>query len=304
MSFFLNWICRILILLVGIKGNLIGLVIFSKESFRKRLRSYIIYISIALVDLIYLFYAISKDILNNLAISLSSISNQSCKIIKFLNYALGPNLAWLLVFISIEKFLSIRFPRFKLIKRVSYQVTIILVIIHINLLVYMPILSMSVLIINYDNLTNETTKVCRFEHSSQYALVNLVDFFNSTLLPALFMFVFSILLITTIFRSRARVMRLNNLNKNKILFRKDAKFAISSIVLNVFFIILNAPICIGNFIDTLADDSDLFQSFYCIYYVSFCVNFHVLYFTNSIFRHQVHSFFKVKRYKHKNSSYF
>ena len=294
MNFFLKWILRILLLIIALIGNLIGILIFSRKSFRKKIKSYLFYILVASIDSIYIIYAILKDLLSNLEIKLVLFSKDSCKIIYYLNYSIGPISAWILVFISIEKYISIRYPKFIFIYELNLQIILMLLILFFNLAYYLPITFFTNIYYDFDNLTNITRVSCHLIKKEDYAVINLIDFFNSTLIPFIFMVIFSTLLIHTILRSRQRILRYGtNLNRNQ--FRKDVKFAISSITLNIFFVVTNAPICIGNFIDSISNDSDLFQSFYCIYYISFIDNFYVFYFTNSIFRNEVHRILNIKK---------
>ncbi len=108
-----------------------------------------------------------------------------------------------------------------------------------------------------------------------------MDLVNSTLMPFSLMFIFSILLIYTIFKSRLRILRLDSPLDRKRL-RKDIKFALTCILLNVTFVILNLPVCIANL---LTDVSDFYyQSFMNLFFCSFCINYYVLFFFNSVFR--------------------
>ena len=122
---------------------------------------------------------------------------------------------------------------------------------------------------------------CYFIELYHKKVMYMMDLVNSTLMPFSLMFIFSILLIYTIFKSRLRILRLDSPLDRKRL-RKDIKFALTCILLNVTFVILNLPVCIANL---LTDVSDFYyQSFMNLFFCSFCINYYVLFFFNSVFR--------------------
>lgn len=289
MNLYLQWVLKGLILLIGTLGNIIGLIIFARKSFRKRFPSGIKYILLSVMNTLYLNYAITRDFLTLSNIFINSLSNFSCKIVRFFNYSLGPLSAWLLVYISIERFFMIYYNMVQKFKKDSFhkQDFIILIIFFGNMVVYSPILFYSSLITfeaNKNN-TNSTIKyqILCFVGVNERKIVNIIDLVNSALLPFILMIIFSILLIISIFKSRLRILSLNSkIDRNKLL--KDIKFSVSTIFQNFFFIFLNLPI--STLLLTVVD-IDLYQIFYCFYYISFGVNFYILFFTNSIFREEV-----------------
>ena len=96
------------------------------------------------------------------------------------------------------------------------------------------------------------------------------------------MLFFSILLIKAIFKSRSRINLNNTVRENKRL-KKDIKFAISLLLMNLLFVILHLPFASVIFL-TFYDNYDLFNIFYYIYYISYGINFYIIFFTNSLFR--------------------
>ena len=73
--------------------------------------------------------------------------------------------------------------------------------------------------------------------------------------------------------------------------KKDIKFAITSITLNALFIVLNLPL---NVFELMKINSDLREYFYFVFFFGSCVNFYVLFFSNSIFRKEVVCLFRIK----------
>ena len=206
----------------------------------------------------------------------------------------------LLVFISISKFVLIGCSK-KTLNKVVYSQNIVLAcIVLLNIIFYSPILELVKLRPLSFNLTasqldssflasdhEDDDVICEFDSSVRW-IIDLMDLINYAILPFALMLIFSLLMIITIFKSRLKILRLTNSHDRNRL-KKDIKFAITSIILNFFFIILNLPLCIQNFVQ--------FENFYieeinlCFYLSNFCINFYVLIFSNSIIRSEAFNLF-------------
>ena len=290
-QFISNSSVALLILIFGLLGNILGLVVFTRKNLSK-FPTKNIYCSLAIFDTIYLVYRIIGEVTTDNGISIYLISNMWCKIFRYFRYSLGPISAWLLVYISIDKFISIQFPNFKLIKIIKFQNSVIFLIVLFNLVYYSPFFVYSTLFRVYKietnilnaslsfNSTNEEYN-CYFIDLNQKKVLYMMDLVNSTLLPFGLMIIFSILLIYTIFKSRLRILRLDSAVDRKRL-RKDIKFAFTSILLNVAFVILNLPVCIANLLTDVSAFS--YKALLYLFFFSFCVNYYVLFTFNSIFR--------------------
>ena len=129
---------------------------------------------------------------------------------------------------------------------------------------------------------------------NQENIYSWMDLLNLTILPFSLMIVFATLLIITIFQSRLRILRMSAIqDRNRL--NKDIKFAVTSILLNFIFIILNLPICVANlFFEVFYSYYDAFLS---IYYISYCINFYILAVFNSVFKKELFLLFKCK-WKH------
>ncbi len=274
---------------MGLFGNLAGLIVFSKIK-SNRFSSRNIFITLAAVDSINMCILSVNLFLQEKNIVLESISDLSCKLTTFLTFAFEAISSWLLVALSMDRFISIRFKHPIFIKKIHFQYLIIFLIIIYNLALYSPkaLLNENIM---YD-INNQSNFVCQSNNSKIRTLLIVIDFLNSTLIPFLMMLLFSILLIYIILKSRIKIIRMTNQsNKNRL--RKDIKFAITSVILNLFFFIFNLPICVANFIS--ADFySTLYRSGLLIFLAGFGINFYILFFFNSLFRKRVYSLFKFK----------
>lgn len=269
--------------LFGLISNLIGLITFSRKKFSKFSNRYI-YITILLVDTTFLFYRAFDKLLSwVLNFFLSSISQFSCKITKFITYSYFPISVYLLIWISIERFISIKYPNMKLIKNKFAQFWIILIVVIYNCIIYIPVPL-------FFSLTNNTNNTICYLSDDYSNLIKIIDLLQSTVLPFILMVVFSLLLMHTIFQSRLRILRMTRqLDRSRL--KKDIKFAITSITLNALFIVLNLPL---NVFELMKINSDLREYFYFVFFFGSCVNFHVLFFSNPIFRKEVVCLFRIK----------
>lgn len=291
MELLLGYIIPMILIIFGLFGNIFSFIIFSRRSLSK-FPTRNIYKTLAIADTIYLlFISTELTIFYNFEISIRRMSNFSCKLTRYLSFSLGSISAWLLVYISINKFILIRYYNAKLVKQNWFQNLFITLIVAYNLIYYFPIGVLVSLKPMLNESVNETTYRCEF-NSDEMQIINWMDLISFTLIPFSFMFVFSILIIYTIFRSRLRFLRLQSFHdRNKM--KKDIKFAVSSILLNLFFILLNLPICISNILD-LDVKNYINDINFCFFLGNFCVNFYVLAFSNSIFRKQVLITLKLK----------
>ena len=116
--------------------------------------------------------------------------------------------------------------------------------------------------------------------------ISLYDFINLLGFPFLLMFIFSSLLILAIFQSRNRVMRNIVEQRN---FKQDIRFSVTSLSLNIIFLILNLPLSIINFDTTFSD----FEFILCLYifFCNYAINFYVILFTNYMVRKELTTMF-------------
>ena len=277
MNFFLKYVLRILILAIGLIGNLIGIIIFSRKSFRKKIKSCLLYILVASNNMIYLVFRILVDLLINFEIKLRTLSNTSCKLIRYLDFVIGPISSWLLVFISIEKFISIKYPSRKhILRSTKNQIAFFICILIYNSVFYLPVY------FYYDLFTVNNSTYCALIGDHQGLIVNTMNFINKIVLPEFLMVLSSILLIYFVYQSR------NTTNRS---FVKDKRMVISLVVLNLNYIIFSLPLTIAYY----SNSSPFIITFtFYLFYSNYAVNFYNLLITNSLFRK---TFFELIRKK-------
>jgi hypothetical protein len=114
-------------------------------------------------------------------------------------------------------------------------------------------------------------------------------------LAFILMLLFSILLVHTILKSRLRILRFTN-QRDRNRLKKDIQFAISSIFMNFFYLLVYLPACIYRILksDHFVFKTDLFNIFHSIAFMHFCDHFYILFCCNTMFRREVLVRFRLK----------
>ena len=144
--------------------------------------------------------------------NLFSITYIGCKIASFIQIFLGTLSPWCLVYISIDKFLSITFlAKRKTLKTFKNQLLFLIILFLIDFLyhLYIPLLFTLTSI----SELNSTYFVCQSNSYQDQIILAIVDSFFSFYLPFFLMICFSFLLISSIFRARSRI-QINTSNLN------------------------------------------------------------------------------------------
>lgn len=294
-SFIYEYLIPSILIFLGVSGNLIGFIIFSRKTLSK-FPTRNIYRFMAILDTIYLLSQIAQDTSINFGYDFRIVSDLICKLYRYYNFALAPISFWLSVYISIERFISIKYRNVQFIKNRNFQTAIILVISLYNLFFYSPMLVFLNLIENVVNGTNSTQqieKTCDYKIPIYLTVISTMDLINIVILPFFIMTIMSILLIHTIIMSRLKILNLS-LEQDRIKLAKDIKFGITSIILNITFFFLNLPICLANYMEM---DNNTYTLIVAVFYVNYFINFYILAFFNSVFRKELYIWLGLKKFK-------
>ncbi len=116
------------------------------------------------------------------------------------------------------------------------------------------------------------------------------------IIPYFLMIFFTLWLCFTIFQSRRRT----EANRN---IRKDVKFTITSISLNLAFVLLTLPVSIADFYSEIfVDNGYMFCNL--LFHSSYAINFYFLFAFNSVIRAEVFLIFRVNNKKISNDANF
>ncbi len=114
-----------------------------------------------------------------------------------------------------------------------------------------------------------------------------VDLTSRVIIPFVFMIIFSILIIYTIFTSRSRMASNTRANRT---FRKDVKFSLICIALNTSYIVFSLPISIITFFQFYWL-YPFYKFFFLFFYITYMANFFLMFLANSLFREGFFSIF-------------
>lgn len=295
----LNILLKLVMLFLGSFGNILIFTIFSRKSLEK-FASRDIYLCMAFFSWVSIIEFVVQDILNSFEIDILVVTNLACKVLKYIEFFSPTILAWLLVYISIDRFISIGNRSLKFTNKKWFQKFVILFTIIYNMIFYLPIIIYYKLQYKLEvasNLNSSVNKTFTCSSDKEYKLfIYIADLLNCSVVPFSLMILFSCLLIHTIFESRKRVIRLNSASGKKIL-KKDIKFAITSILLNISFVALNLPLTFTNLYYLITNekcDPDLSDALNCIFYINSCDIFYTLFAFNSVFRQEIFVMLNIK----------
>ena len=248
----------------GLIGNVLMFVVFSKRRLRK-LSISIYFQSMALVNL-YITINWIKQYLNYVEnYYLVKQSVFLCKAIMFTIYVAGPVSAWIQVVAGIDRFLiTIVSPssKFKLIQKRSFQIAIVVFIFVYNSGYYFHMLFDYNLVLtivnNSENNSSDYSVSCT---NSDPLTIYIMDLLNNALLPFIVMIGFSLATICGVQRAhrKAKNFSLPHSSSSEHAHRvrmRDIKFAVTMIVLNFIFFILNAP---NPIISLIADYTNVYE---------------------------------------------
>lgn len=330
----------LIILIVGIPGNALMFFMYTSRA-RLRTLSFSLYFRvIALVDLFITLNWIKVFIRYRYGgYYIEDTSVLVCKLVSYTIYSAGPISSWHLAAISIDRLVAIMYPRrFLFLFKRSFQMLVSVAIFALNMIYYLPILiDFDLVQLNIDT-SNQTTDLQLGTNSSQpiiyqcrmdFHLLYWLDMVNSCTLPFLFMIVITSITIRFMVKTRCRTsmvavvvvcggsgagvggVRTGSSSSGSL--SRDAKFSLTSISLNVLFLVLNLPnhvfalyLALHNY-DSLFDISEYSNSqqasssswqelvgFSCLvlFYANHAIGFYVQVAVNGVFRRETRKMFR------------
>lgn len=137
-------------------------------------------------------------------------------------------------------------------------------------------------------------KVCNFIDTTSQDIISYMDLVNRAVVPFLLMIVFTVVLIDFIFKSRKKIQHQQQSKDNNRL-KKDIRFAVTSVALNVIFFFFSLPTSVLPFFPAYNSDIPFSLCLY-LFYAGFGCNFYILFFTNSIVKNETLMLLNLKRY--------
>lgn len=280
-----------LILVLGLFGNFMGYLVL-RQARMQQIGPRNMYQYLLSMDSFYLIQITINYAQFGFKTDWPSYSKIGCKFWFYVNYAFATVSPMCLVYISADRYISIKYPTIRfLMRKRNNQLIYFLSVTFFNMIYYLPVLfSYSLVKVDLNLNNTQLDTVCTFINLDYQNIVAYMDLVNRSLLPFILILIFSILLSIEIFQSRKRILNNFKIEENQHFF-SEIRLAVTSVCLNVFFMILQMPISIYD----LIPDYYLipFYSFaYFVFYMSYSINFYVLLFSNLLFKNQFYLLLK------------
>lgn len=275
-----------------ILGSLLSFIVFSRKAFEKS--SVGIYCkSLAIFDLFVAFNLCVNIVSMIINIPLAYSNDAICKANSFITTGVSAVPAWILVAFSFDQLIIVsRIERFQFLKRKWFQYSIIFVIFIFHCALYSPIIVLAST--NNSTHQNETIYSCD-SNSNTLPIFYLIE---SSVMPFLFLIISVSFIVRILIKSRQKVSTVQGSALVARRRRHDFKFAFNSIILNILFIVLSAPVVL-NFIINNQSDYWLFNFINTIcnlfFYLNYALHFWIHLTFNSIFRNEFLVLFRIKR---------
>jgi hypothetical protein len=280
----LNHICAF-IGIVSLVASLFAIIVFSRKKFHNTIFSTYFRLE-SIFDMLSILVRINYFLKRNKLNDLKDISNATCKLYVFIDLFIRSISAWILVLISFDRFLSIVFPtRFLFRKKFRLQLFACLILFSSNILFSVPI-ALTYEIYNIVEFENKTFIMCYMTNP----YYNLVYVALTIIVPFILMFIFTLITLSFIYKSRRNATSTAN---NKI---KDLRFAVTSISLNISFFVLIFPegfFVVLDFIlfhmSLIEEDAEyiIYDTFLIMSFLHYGSTFYLTLIVNSIFRKEL-----------------
>ncbi|XP_052223909.1 growth hormone secretagogue receptor type 1-like [Dreissena polymorpha] len=97
-----------ILLILGTFGNVLSFVIMSRNMFK--VSTYCYLALLAIMDTFVLYIGLLRMWISNFALDIQIISNCMCKLVTFFGYVSSVTSVWLIIAVTIERFIAVKFP--------------------------------------------------------------------------------------------------------------------------------------------------------------------------------------------------
>ena len=226
--------------IIGVTGNVLAIIIFSRPSLRRF--SYSFYcLAMAISDIGFLLHTFKEWAVTTFKADFATIGKHFCALSMFVPFYFGGVSTFLLTIISIDRMLTIVYPnRFIVLKKRWVQAVIVIIVALISLLVgIITPISYEVKVLNQTNSSIQT-RVC----TAPSNIIMIVAWITLGMFISLNIItnnVVSFKTIRFIMASRQRVGVIGARNRSSSLSKRDQKFSICSVCLDIVSIISKLP---------------------------------------------------------------
>ena len=256
----LNFVIPYIILIIGVASNIVIILVFRRQKFKKTLpRNYFCIMSI--MDALSLI-TISPYHLAGYNGDILVYSEFTCKFITFTGYFLPAVSTWMLVLINAERLMSVYFKYIRIFGQFRFQVVSCGLIFLWNFVIYYSFASymnfldgngkpINTSILN--SSSSSSSKIYCDQYPAEAALVfSWLDLVNSSLLPFILMLLMNLSIVFSIYKTRQKICNTYDAKHFKNM-RRSNRVSVMIISMSIAFFVFNFPVCLS----------------YLLYYVSF-----------------------------------
>lgn len=274
-------VIEIAVISVGIIGNILSFIVFSRKKFQKNsistyCRALAVFECLGIIQLIHDVYRFIDE-----KTFFYDLSDFNCKIFFYLWMEYMSIPGWILVAFSIDKMLNMRVSKLNILKSKLFQWSVVAGI------VLFCIFSYFALLISLKLEPKMGVFLCNLSFLNYYEGFAYVQMTMSCAIPFTIMIMTSIVTIRLFWKSRSFLER----NGNSFKKRRITKYAISSIVCNLFFVFFKMSLMMY----PLLPSTDFLYISIFLFIINCSSTFFIHLVTNSIFRCELLVIFRFKK---------
>ena len=256
---------------IGFIGHIITIIVFLRKPFRSNsISTYCI--SLAIVECLSLFrFAQNIGIIAFNISSLNDLSEETCKWFTYFLTILGSNQPCIMVVFSIDKLSSMQTSSIPILKKKWFQLSIVAGIVLFNAVTYIHFL---ILLKRREAAPGRF--VCDLSYMNSFTIIMYQVLIETFILPSIVMIITSVLIIRQLYKSRNSIERVGNVSKDRR--SRDAKYAITSVTLNIMFMIFKLPYLVFYTLNA-------YLLYYNVYFYNISAYLHYFYVSSSFFVH-------------------
>jgi hypothetical protein len=274
-------ISRTAVVSIGILGNIISFIVFSRKTFRNNSISTYCR-ALAVLDCFTIIQLI-RDVYSYFNITaFFDLSDATCKIFYYFSMQYTGIPGWILVAFSVDKTFNMKVSSPRILKSKLFQWSVVAAIVIFNLLFFIELLiSLEV----EPFIFIPSIQFCNFPFLSYLNVFIYVLIAQSCAIPFGIMIVSSIITIRLLWKSRGSIERIGHVEKKRR--SRDIKFAISSVTFNVLFIVFKTPFLIYYLLPFEFQNYYFYQVEFLLFLINSSGNFFIHLATNSVFRREL-----------------
>lgn len=293
------------ILTVGMLGHSLSFLVISRKKFSKT--SIAFYLRAMAIVESYIIFTLIDDIYYIIYDQELNINSQIfCKVFFGYSTVIFTLIStWILTLFAVEKTLDTKNyqnPRLdkwkKLMKTRKFKVVSMLILVILSLIQFLedPILIEIKPVIAKNNTPTGQLICDPFDVPTVWLYIGTATYgIEGLTVPMVILTMTTYILIRSLFKSRKELAKSGKVSSRRQ--QRDRKYAITSIVLNVLFIIFKLPIISSAILNKITEIDEYFQKYYfdisnTIFLTYSSMTFFVHFATNSLFRHELLHIFR------------